>query len=385
MIIYNKTWLANAVIVGLAEEQNQQGLLSDTELQAIRGKYPVGFYTPNIFIRIGLFLVTVITAVCFERLVNLILFDSGLNPGYRLYLILGLLNYVALWLIVKKKSHYRSGVDDGLLLMSFIWLLISIEWLQSDNYQARAIFIFLLSLYFALRFSDMLMSCISYLSLTAFLYFTWQKLGPTGISTMPFALMLYSGVIYLFVSRNISNIKTRFYVACMITIQVLTLITFYVAGNYFVVKEVGEILNHTKNETMPLNWFFWIWTTMLPAFYVYRGIVRKDRISLRVGLLLCIAAAITVRHYYNLMPLELLFILTGIILIVLVWYVKKYLKTPRHGITDKEPAIESLSDQLKLESLVISDSSSHIGIPPADTGTQMGGGRFGGGGASGTF
>ncbi|WP_449435710.1 hypothetical protein [Pedobacter steynii] len=60
MIIYNNIWLANLLIREEAQKARKAEAISIDEQKKIADKYPVGFYTPNIFIRIGLFILTCI-------------------------------------------------------------------------------------------------------------------------------------------------------------------------------------------------------------------------------------------------------------------------------------------------------------------------------------
>lgn len=389
MIIYNKTWLSNSMLLDLVEREHQQKTISDTELHIIKVKYPVGFYTPNLFIRVGLFIVTVVISLGLERLLNLILRDTGFNPGYGLTVLIGILNYAALLIIVKRKLHYRSGVDDALLWLSFICLVIAFNWSlaigPSYEDQALSLFIFSLSLFLTLRFSDMLMGVVCYLSLFALVYFSLQKMGPLGIAVMPFILILLSGIAYWLISRSLNHRKALYYAKTMIILQVISLITLYASGNYYLVKELGDRLNNTTSASIPFGWFFWIWTIILPLVFIYRGLIRKDVICLRVGLVLTVAAAVTIRNYYHLTPLELVFIISGGLLLLFSYYLTRYLKKPKHGFTNQQLTGESLIERLQIESLLISEASSGIGDAPANTGTQMGGGKFGGGGAGGNF
>lgn len=386
MIIYNKTWLSNLLLIKLVEKEYKEGGLSGAELSSIKEKYPVEFYSPNFFIRAGLLILTMIISSNASGLLSFI-FQS--LEGYGLLILLGIINYISLHVVVRKKHHYNSGVDDALLWTSFGYLVgaytLAVTLVNIDSYLVFSGFIFLLSLYLTLRFSDMVMSLVSYLACVGILFFAWQKIGTLGISTMPFVFMLFSGLIYWLFVTNLKSSKTLFYANSMIMLQAISLITLYASGNYYVVKELGDMLNKTSTEPIPFGLFFWIWTTILPIGYIYQGLLRKDVISIRVGLILCIAAALTIRNYYHLIPLELVFILSGTFILSISLYLTKYLKTPKHGFFYQDLSNDSLMDQLKIESLIISESSSEFGTPPTDNGTQMGGGKFGGGGASGKF
>ena len=58
MIAYNKTSLHNERIQEQSTTVFENNFISKEELQNIQLKYPVPFYTLNIFIRIGLFILT---------------------------------------------------------------------------------------------------------------------------------------------------------------------------------------------------------------------------------------------------------------------------------------------------------------------------------------
>jgi hypothetical protein len=60
MQAYNKSWLKNLVIQKEASDAFEMECISKEEQGNINLAYPVGFYTPNFFIRIGLFALTVI-------------------------------------------------------------------------------------------------------------------------------------------------------------------------------------------------------------------------------------------------------------------------------------------------------------------------------------
>ena len=389
MITYNKTWLSNTIILRLAEQEHQQKTISDAELRDIKEKYPVGFYTPNFFIRVGSFIVTIVISVGIERLLNLVLKDFGFNPHYGSTILMGLFNYAALLIIVGKKFHYRSGVDDALLWLSFMWLVIAFNWslaigpLYED--QALSLFIFSFSLILTLRFSDMIMSLVCYLSVFALAYLSMQKTGLFGIAIMPFILILLSAISNWLISRSVNHRKTQYYTNTLIILQVISLIMLYASGNYYLVKELGDRLNNTASESIPFSWLFWMWTIAVPVLYLYRGLLRKDVICLRVGLILCFATAVTFRNYYHLTPLELVFITSGIVLLLIYYYLTRYLKKPKHSITYQQLSGGDLFEQLQIESLIISETSSGTGDAPANIVTQMGGGKFGGGGAGGKF
>lgn len=387
MIIYNKTWLANLMVLDSVKKDHERGLIPDNEWNAIRLNYTHQFYSPNLFMRAGLFLLTVVICIFSSGFLSYLIADSGIVDKYGWIAFLGIAHYVVLEVMVQQKFHFRSGVDDALLWISAGLLTAAFVMARhaDENYLALSAFIFVLSGLLSLRFADILMSLVCYISCLAVVFYSWQELGALGISTMPFILILFSGVIYWIVRKNMGNPHIRFYANSLTILQIASLLSLYAAGNYFAVKELGDMLNGTVSKSIPFGWFFWVWTIGMPFIYIFYGLKQKNVILLRTGLLLIAVAAATYKNYYKLIPLELTLILCGTTAVALSYFLIRYLKYPKHGFTYKELDTSYLMDELKLESLVVSESFAETGAPPVVTGTELGGGHFGGGGAASGF
>src|SRR5664279_908999 len=117
MIAYNRTSLDNLFISGQVKEAFAAGCITREENIKIGAAYPVNFYTPNYFICVGLFLLTVVIAACSLGLFMLV--NAGSSDSFTVLLIFfGLVCYGALEYVVQKRRHFRSGVDYALLWMS---------------------------------------------------------------------------------------------------------------------------------------------------------------------------------------------------------------------------------------------------------------------------
>ena len=62
MIAYNTNWLDNLFMQDQAAKAIDEASITKEEEAAIRNAYTVGFYMPNIFVRVGLFILTIIIA-----------------------------------------------------------------------------------------------------------------------------------------------------------------------------------------------------------------------------------------------------------------------------------------------------------------------------------
>ena len=81
MIAYNKIWLTSLRLQNDVKENQNRGYITAEEFKNIKDKYPVGFYTPGLFARIGLFILTIIV-VTFANGILSLLFASASDNAY---------------------------------------------------------------------------------------------------------------------------------------------------------------------------------------------------------------------------------------------------------------------------------------------------------------
>jgi hypothetical protein len=389
MIAYNKTWLASLKLHEALEKDLKSGSIIDAEFQTIKEKYSVDFYTPTLFARVGLFILTCIVMLFVYGLIALMVSSSNIfsNPVFPFFL--GLISYAGLEFMVNGNNHYRSGVDDALLFISgclfCAGLMMMFTGNNNTNYIGLTAAAFLISLFLTIRFTDMLMSAACCISFFSCVFFFWTKVTPSGTTTVPFVMMLVSagGYWLLYALRN----KLQFinYQNCFIVGLIICLVTLYAAGNYYIIQTLGDELNGTNGKAVPFGTIFWAWTIILPFVYVGFGIRKKDAILLRTGLLLIIAAVLTFRNYYHLLPTDIMLTIAGSLVLGGAYALIKYLETSKHGFTYAEPDESHLMDHLKVESLIVAETFSTAPSAPTDNGVKFGGGDFGGGGSSGSF
>jgi hypothetical protein len=389
MIAYNKTWLANLRVQMQVKKQLNKGCITDAEFSAIQEKYPVEFYTPNLFVRIGLIILTCIIVLFGGGLLTLMTgFDAVDKPGW--YFFLGVLTYIGLELMVHVKHHYRSGVDDALLFISGCMFAVGFIMMLFHNEVALPLsfFIFVISLVFTLRFTDMLMAAVSCGAFFVFIFFGWMRIVPSGLNTVSFIMMLVSVGIYMLAVVSSKKASSVNYENCLVVVQVISLITLYAAGNYYIVQTLGAEFNSSNiivPKALPFGGFFWAWTILLPFIYLGLGIRKKDAILLRIGLVLIAAAAITFRNYYHILPVDITLTIVGAVVLGIAYSIMQYLKTPKHGFTYAEQDDANLMDNLKVESLIVAETFAKAPAAPVNDGVKFGGGDFGGGGSSDSF
>lgn len=388
MIAYNREWLDNAALQEDAEHAYKEHCISAEEKARIDAAYPSGFYTPNPFIRIGLFLLTVVVVLFSLALLGFI-FMVALEHAWRILLFLfGLGVYTALELFIKEKKHHRSGVDDALLWMSVILMLAAINTDLDIPSWMRCAIVFLFAIYATLRFADMIMSACAILALLGTLFYLYLETGSMARVTVPFVIMIASLLIYQLARRWSNNEKWRHYANCFTTAEITALVTLYLAGNYFVVREVSNEmfkLHLLPSQSIPAGWLFWITTIVIPIIYMFLGVQKKNLTLLRIGLLLSAASIYTIRHYYSILSIEAAMTLCGGLLIALAYTLIRYLHTPKHGFTYHPVSHSHLFERLQAESLIITETFSTPQTPSRNSDFKFGGGTSGGGGADGSW
>lgn len=392
MIIYNKTSLANLLVQDKVNKDLEAGNLSKEEFKQVEKAYPVTFYSPNIFVRIGLFILASIIVSCAGGLLALFLADIRAIAPEVWLLIAGIACYFALEVMVKQHYHFRSGVDDALLWLSGGMVFGALNLLTeplfsgySDEIQImfNAAILFGISGYLSLRFADRLVATVCLLALFVFFGFLWISTSAWGTATLPFLMMILSASGYFLSRSEMDRLRAIYYQHCLQFVQVASLLILYLSGNYYVVQQLGSVLLAKDGAYhVPMPYIFWIWTFLVPFVYILFGVKRKDTVLLRGGLILLAAAGFTFRNYYHVMPIEAALVIIGIVVLAASYIIIRYLKTPKNGITYEELNEGGLMDHLKIESLIVSEMPTGTALPEQN---RFGGGNFGGGGSSSDF
>ena len=116
MTAYNRTWLDALATREAAGRWFENGLLSDEKWQAVQERYRTGFYTPNVFVRIGLAVFCLILLLATVGLTTLML-NVNSESGFAVFSIFWGLAWIAAleFIFIGVKNHYGSGLDDMLL------------------------------------------------------------------------------------------------------------------------------------------------------------------------------------------------------------------------------------------------------------------------------
>ncbi|WBO84551.1 hypothetical protein [Hymenobacter yonginensis] len=393
---YPLLWTTQEAMEAAAPRWFRRQLLTDAQYQAIRAAYQPDFYRPGLLLRIGLVLFTCVGVA--GAAAFLALFGAAARlEDFRLLgwaVALGCLGTQEV--IIREFRHYRSGTDSALLYIGlFVLALLLAEAADhllpsgttyasgfgSPHYALLLLPMLGLLLLATLRYADRLVAAATYLVLLALLA-NWLLQLSIGRLLLPFALMLMAVAVYQILQRWRQRPDYLYYRACLIVLEVLALATFYLAGNYYVVREGNaEISGLYQSVQVPLAPLFYLFTAIIPLVYITVGLRKRSRLWLLTGLAAVAFSLFTLRYYRSVLPPEMAAVLAGTFLLVLAVWAARYLRPARHGLTALADADQPTS--FNLESLVVAQTAQ---APTAPTpGFEFGGGHSGGGGADGSY
>jgi hypothetical protein len=377
---YNEIWVENIDNQVFIKNWHKQKMLNDEQFEIAQTLFPVEFHRSNIFIKVGLFLFTNIVASAGIGFVS-IFFASFFSESTQNFAIICLIYsgifFYFLEFFIKKNNFYRSGVDNALLYAMLCALITFFVAITEFNlpFWAYLAFSLVILLPTLLRYADPLVAIAIYLTWVA-LWFSVITKFPIGKVIIPFIIMLVSIGSYVLIHIWRKRTNSSYYTDCQDIIEILTLMTFYLGGNYLVVREGNATLNglsvSVQIDFAPLFYFF---SVAIPLFYIVRGLQKHDRKLLIVGILAFAFSIFTYRQYFSVLPLEWALSIGGTLLVLFSVLTIRILKLPKFGLT-YEP-----NDTNKFQNLEAFIVNQVIQQPNHSEKTQFGKGDFGGGGA----
>lgn len=376
---YNETSITNLNIQNISRSWLKRNLITTVQFEQITTAFPESFYKPGIFVKTGLFLFTILAGCFFSGFISLFFLENSTDKIFTVIsIVCSICFFFALEYMIKDRKLFHSGIDNALLYMAavaaLIPLFLSFEHLNLWQY---CLVLLIVNSVLLVRYADILITFISAAALYgmfANIIISIPQLKPF----LPFCLMIISAIIYFFNRANYGV----YYTNCQIVIKIVALVVFYLGGNYYVVREGNALLSDLLTPIapqIPFSVLFYILTTAIPIIYIYSGLKNKDRILLIIGLLTTAFSIFTYRYYFDIIPMEIILVLAGSILIVLMVFCIKYLKTPQFGISDEKDDDQNLAN---LEAMLVAHQ---FGQAAAEDQLKFGGGEFGGGGAGNSY
>ncbi|MBP9069658.1 MAG: hypothetical protein KBG47_09130 [Bacteroidia bacterium] len=399
MIAYNKILLSNMLIVKKAKQWFSRDLISGAQMASVLSKYPIEYFKPNIFIKVGLFLFTLFLIGAALGLFSLmsmgILVNNDSFEGYSIFvsIIFGGACVFFLEKFIQWRNWYSNGIDDALLYSALSFIFSAIAFSISNDLNDEDGFLLMCFIYLpflmvaAARYIDRVVTIFMIACMYCIFFSLIMKIGNAAKFIMPFAFMGLSAAFYFIVKKQMTLSSRTHYNGCFKVIKAISLIVFYVSGNYYVIRESSvEFFNLDlmEGQDIPMALIFYAFTAFVPLLYLFFGLRAKDKLLVWVALLLIAISALTFKYYFSLGHPEVSLTIAGLVMMALAYVSIKYLVTDKKGITFKDDPNEDNFLKTNAEALVIAQSfGTHA--QPTDTGVEMGGGEFGGGGSGNKF
>jgi len=388
MTFYTKQQLDNLLLLQQTEQAMEEGLVSAENAQAIRKELGASLYAPNLFIRIGLFILTNLAAAFAMGSISAFLFSTLLNENnyHVLGYFMGLISIGALEMLLRANKYYRAGVDDGLSWMACSFLGLGISPLMEKHPIVFFGILFLILFIASIRYLNEVLAIGAVITLFFLTYHIAAAQGGKSLDFLPFIFFTLAILLVFLVERIRYRLDLRHWDYWHRAVHAISLLLVYASINYYAVREGSILLLHKKllpEQQIPLGGFFWFLTFLIPVFFVVSGLRKKQPIKYRIGLLTLAISFITLRNYYHFTALEIILSITGAGLLVIGYFLVRYFKENMHGYSYHPGSTTSELNLANLEALVIGEGMGGSGQP--SSGKEFGGGSSGGAGASGRF
>ena len=381
---YNEAWIQARAIQAQAREWQRKGLLNAEQMERIKTVFPDSFYKANLWVKIGLFLFTLLLNGCASSLAGTVMLSalSDSVAGWGIVSILfGVGFYLLLEYFIRERRLFHSGVDNALLycmvgsLVGGLCLMFS-KVIGEAHFWLYGLLALPVLVWAVVRYASRLLTVAAFGCLL-FIVVSLSLESPWGKALLPFIVMAVTGVIYFFV-KKVDRRETSFYwTKCLTVIEVMALVLFYAGGNYYVVREGNALISGASTAgQIPFAPLFYAFTVLIPVAYLGLAIRRKDRLLLWISLLAVAASVVTFQHYFAPLSWAGFLTLNGLLLIGLAWVLIRYLTVPKHGFTSAADGPLTGADA---EAFAIAHART---TQPAEVTTPLfGDGDFGGAGA----
>jgi hypothetical protein len=384
---YNEKWLYNLAVIKGSKRWMKQKLISQEQFQKIREEHKSGFYHPNFIIRVLLFMAALFALSGVTGLFTLFVIEIGEKA-----ISIGCIFYgVASFLFMKKvfiesNHHYKSGVNEALLYHACGFTIGGVMGIFDFNEHVGLFACFIILSLAAIRYLDLVCTILATLSFAGIVFYEFYNFGGVFQQIIPFVFILAFTPLYFFVKNLKKKKELKFWTNNLLIVESLSLLFIYAAGNYLVVRELSiELMDLYLEEgnDIPFAFIFYALTVVIPAAYLYFGIIKKDIVLLRVSLIVLAFSVFTFKYYFSLGHPEITFTVAGLILLVISIALLSYLKIMRNGFTRENILAEKWAN-VNAEAFIISQTMGGNQVTASEE-FKGGGGSFGGGGATGGY
>ena len=240
IIAYNIAEVEKKKVLSEAEDLYKSKLLSEEQWQKIKIQYASKLYTPSIFVKVLFFIFSYIGMMTVIGPIGLIFSDMGESAYRTLSFILGILIlYITEKLLIKDRYHFKSGVTEAGIFSSLLFLAFATLGSNPSSLIICAIVGFLLAAFAAIRYLNLLSLILAMGFLGWILFQTVTFMGGIVEALMPFIFMATSGIFFWGGNKPRAKGMNVIFEDHFVIVKTIALLFFYVAGNYFIVRELS--------------------------------------------------------------------------------------------------------------------------------------------------
>lgn len=337
LIAYNISELEKKIVSSEARRLYKSKFINEDQWNRIKQDYSSNLFTPTIFMKILLFILSYIGLSTIMGPMALLFGNIG-QDGYQiLSLVFGLsLIIFTEKILIKDKLHYKSGVTEAGIYAGLSFIAFGLLGSGPDLVLIYPIVGFILAGFASVRYLNLIALVLTMIFFSWILFQILSDIGGVAEAITPFVFMTVFGLIYYFSIKIQEKLSSVIFDTQFTIIKTIALIISYLAVNYFVVREVSiewMNLNLAENEDIPFAFIFYILTALIPIGYIALGLKNRSILLIRVGLLAIALSVFTFKYYFSLGFPMISVTIAGALLIVIALLLFNYLKKSRNGYT----------------------------------------------------
>lgn len=385
MQAYNKIDIENYFLAEEAKKLYKKKFLSKAQLSDVSSQLIQLKSNANIFFRIGFFLLGNFLFSSIISAIAVILLQLISNDYQIIFFFYAIVAYICLELLVKIK-FFRHGLDDAFIIASQVSFFIGIGILLEVVFPVFLAMLFL-GVFFAIRFINTISSLIAFTGLVGIFFNGIVEYNFLPKQYLPFIGLLLAILAYFLVISLAKKPKLYAYFKTFETLKIVSLFLGYLSMNYYVVRELTQSLMEievTNNSDIPFAVVFYVFTFLIPLFYLFFGIRWRDKMVLYLGILTLFLGFSSIRYYYHFFPIEYVMVVSGILLFGMAYLIIQKLKNKTVGVTF-QPDRDADNSIFFNAQAVMTLANASTPTPTHSSSMEFGGGGFSGGGAGEKF
>jgi hypothetical protein len=388
MTAIDKRLLDNVLIYEDAREMKARGFIEYNQFQDIKSKLALPSSSNNILIRFLFFLLGVLLFSSITGVISLVSSPIWSDGNFEILLLLFAITGVVGSEFLAKGKYYAHGLDDAFILGAQ-GCLYSVVGVSSENMLAVFAAMSVGGFCFCIRYVNSLSAVISVIGFTGLIENLVVEHHLISTAFLPFIMFFLGAGFYWCFTYGTRLREAMIYHNALFLIKIFSLLLIYFSMNYLVVRQLSEELLNVEvavGENIPFAWLFYIFTFLIPLFFIVYALKKKDRAIFYIGILTFGFSIYTIRYYQSIMPIEYALTIGGLVLFAAVYLSIRLIRHKTTGITFVRDDYAREEALLLAQAFIVNSNTGFAATPAsAESPMTFGGGGYSGGGAGESF